>query len=38
MEELQDKYVRFDWAIKRLLRQKANFDAVSYTHLTLPTN
>ena len=28
MEELQDKYVRFDWAIKRLLRQKANFGAV----------
>lgn len=25
MEELQDKYVRFDWAVKRLLRQKANF-------------
>ena len=25
MAELQDKYVRFDWAIKRLLRQKANF-------------
>ncbi|WP_300698651.1 Rpn family recombination-promoting nuclease/putative transposase [Bacteroides sp.] len=25
MEELQDKYVRFDWAIKRLLRQKANY-------------
>lgn len=25
MEELQDKYIRFDWAIKRLLRQKANF-------------
>lgn len=23
--ELQDKYIRFDWAIKRLLRQKANF-------------
>lgn len=23
--ELQDRYVRFDWAIKRLLRQKANF-------------
>ena len=22
---LQDKYIRFDWAIKRLLRQKANF-------------
>ncbi len=22
---LQDRYVRFDWAIKRLLRQKANF-------------
>ena len=25
MEELKDKYIRFDWAIKRLLRQKANF-------------
>ena len=25
MAELQDKYIRFDWAIKRLLRQKANF-------------
>lgn len=23
--ELQDRYIRFDWAIKRLLRQKANF-------------
>lgn len=28
MEELQDKYVRFDWAIKRLLRRKANFDVL----------
>lgn len=28
MEEFQDKYVRFDWAIKRLLRQKANFDVL----------
>lgn len=28
MEELQDKYVRFDCAIKRLLRQKANFDVL----------
>ena len=28
MEELQDQYVRFDWAIKRLLRQKANFDVL----------
>lgn len=28
MEELQNKYVRFDWAIKRLLRQKANFDVL----------
>lgn len=28
MEELQDKYVRFDWAIKRLLRQKVNFDVL----------
>lgn len=25
MEELQDRYIRFDWAIKRLLRQKVNF-------------
>ncbi len=25
MAELQEKYIRFDWAIKRLLRQKANF-------------
>ena len=24
-KELQDRYIRFDWAIKRLLRQKANF-------------
>lgn len=24
-EQLQDRYIRFDWAIKRLLRQKANF-------------
>ena len=23
--ELQDKYIRFDWAVKRLLRHKANF-------------
>lgn len=23
--ELQDRYIRFDWAVKRLLRQKANF-------------
>ena len=27
-DELQDKYIRFDWAIKRLLRQKANFDVL----------
>ena len=25
MGELTDRYIRFDWAIKRLLRQKANF-------------
>lgn len=25
MQELKDRYIRFDWAIKRLLRQKANF-------------
>ena len=23
--ELRDRYIRFDWAIKRLLRNKANF-------------
>lgn len=23
--EQQDNYIRFDWAVKRLLRQKANF-------------
>ena len=23
--QLEDRYIRFDWAIKRLLRQKANF-------------
>ncbi len=28
MEELQDRYIRFDWVIKRLLRQKANFDVL----------
>lgn len=27
-EGLQDRYIRFDWAIKRLLRQKANFDVL----------
>ena len=27
-KELHDKYIRFDWAIKRLLRQKANFDVL----------
>ena len=25
---MQDRYIRFDWAIKRLLRQKANFDVL----------
>ena len=25
MTEARDRYIRFDWAIKRLLRQKANF-------------
>ena len=28
MDEVRDKYIRFDWAIKRLLRQKANFDVL----------
>ena len=26
--ELKDQYIRFDWAIKRLLRQKANFNVL----------
>ena len=26
---MQDRYIRFDWAIKRLLRQKANFDVLN---------
>ena len=28
-QELQDRYVRFDWAIKRLLRQKTNFGVLN---------
>ncbi len=28
MGALKDKYIRFDWAVKRLLRQKANFDVL----------
>lgn len=28
MKELHDQYIRFDWAIKRLLRQKANFSVL----------
>lgn len=28
MTALKDRYIRFDWAIKRLLRQKANFDVL----------
>lgn len=28
MPELKDRVIRFDWAIKRLLRQKANFDVL----------
>lgn len=26
--ETTDRYIRFDWAVKRLLRQKANFDVL----------
>ena len=26
MGKLKDRYIRFDWAIKRLLRDKPNFD------------
>ena len=28
MNSLKDRCIRFDWAIKRLLRQKANFDVL----------
>jgi predicted transposase/invertase (TIGR01784 family) len=28
MPGMKDRYIRFDWAIKRLLRQKANFDVL----------
>lgn len=28
-KELQDRYIRFDWAIKRLLRQKVNFGVLN---------
>ena len=28
MTEWKDRYIRFDWAIKRLLRQTANFDVL----------
>ena len=28
MKDLMDKYIRFDWASKRLLRQKANFSVL----------
>ena len=28
IDEVRDKCIRFDWAIKRLLRQKANFDVL----------
>ena len=28
MGGLKDRYIRFDWSIKRLLRQKANFDVL----------
>lgn len=26
--QVTEKYVRFDWAIKKLLREKANFDVL----------
>ena len=29
---LEDRYIRFDWAIKRLLRQKANFGVLEGFH------
>ena len=33
---MKDSYIRFDWAIKRLLRQKANFgvlEGLSLIHI-----
>ena len=30
MKELQDRYIRFDWAIKRLLRQFRSARRLSY--------
>lgn len=30
MGKLKDRYIRFDWAIKRLLRDKANFAVLFY--------
>ena len=25
---VENKYIRFDWAVKRMLRDKANFDVL----------
>ena len=35
MEELREKYIRFDWAMKRLLRDKANFGVLEGLLTTL---
>ena len=34
--EQKDKYIRFDWAIKRLLRNKANFGVLEGFLTVLP--
>ena len=33
--ELQDRYIRFDWAGNRLLRHKANFGVLEGFHTEL---
>ena len=35
IKELKDRYIRFDWAIKRLLRQKANFGVLVFSRFFL---
>ena len=34
--ETMDRYIRFDWVIKRLLRQKANFGVLEGLLTVLP--
>ena len=37
-ELMGSNYIRFDWAMKRLLRNKANFACLLYTSDKLQTN